>query len=126
MERKTRFRALKDDMSNPDWVYGNLIYQKGKPRIQDGEKDLFYTCLENTEGQDTGFFDKYGEAIYEGDIINSHNGQIRHGVIKFHQACFWVHSVDESGETHEELHWAHNRIALEVIGNIYDNPELLK
>ena len=91
--------------------------------------------------QFTGYKDWKGEDIYEGDIISAPNGQIKKAVIYFSQATFWYKEWDEMYEEwhHSEmgwceqygskeigiLHWSANRIALEVIGNIYEHSELM-
>ena len=79
--------------------------------------------------QFTGLRDRDGREIYEGDIIEDHNGI---GVIEFDKwACFsvvykspidligrakWFHDYSLTGE----------RESIEVIGNIYETPELLE
>ena len=49
--RTIKFRAIKDDMSDFRFVYGNLIYDhKGNPRIQeDANKPTFTTCVNGSE-----------------------------------------------------------------------------
>lgn len=58
--------------------------------------------------QYTGLEDKNGKEIWEGDITEM-------GVIEFRVGGFMVGS--------SPLNW--NSIELEIIGNIYENPELL-
>lgn len=119
--REIKFRALKDDMSDYNFVYGNLIYQEGTPRIQENNASaLFTTCTKGTVGQFTGELDKNGKEIYEGDIIKDPDGS--HGVVVWHIAAWAVKWSDGDGLT--DL-IQENSIG-EVVGNEFQHPDLLK
>lgn len=68
--------------------------------------------------QFTGLHDKNGKEIYEGDIVQfqyANFRELRKGEVKYGICEFWI--VGWEGELgHREV---------EVIGNIYENPELL-
>lgn len=76
----------------------------------------------------TGITDTTGKEIFEGDIIKTLNGQIKAAVVVFNQAAFWYKYNDEMyGEQHEEIcHWVSNRVAVEIIGNVFENEELVE
>ena len=95
------------------------IYQIG-----DFEKSLCYKVDKETIGQYTGLHDKNGKEIYEGDIVKV-----------FISGKWWIAKIiyEYSGFTidvtnNKELEFGRRGIIerfTEVIGNIYDNPELL-
>lgn len=75
--------------------------------------------------QSTGLFDRNGQEIFEGDIVD-YKG--REAVVKWHgsYASFIYRFVDELQERVSEWHplflaYYH----FEIIGNIYENEELL-
>ena len=73
--------------------------------------------------QFTGLKDKNGKEIYEGDIIcpdKNNQNEKTVGSVEWHEqlACFIVRYKDGTG-------WK-SFIEMEVIGNIYENPELLR
>ena len=135
--RKTKFRALKDDMSNCVFVYGNLIYNDNdEPRIQVDNQNLFHTCLKGTEGQFTGTKDINDNDIYEGDILgfkkeNQYSNEPL--AVKFFLGSFVVYNpnccdvcknafgcISDIGECLAISGCA------EVIGNIHENKEIFE
>lgn len=79
--------------------------------------------IPETIGQYTGLTDKNGKKIFEGDIVNiiraEENGRVEW---RKNDAAFEVVGDCLEASFLENL-YGHD---VEVIGNIYDNPELLK
>jgi uncharacterized phage protein (TIGR01671 family) len=124
-QRELKFRALKDDLPCY-FVYGNLIRNaEGLPRIQeDSAKFLFTTCLKGTEGQFTGLKDKNGKEIYEGDVLGaSPSWECQRAEVRWERGGFVKYGLYNSGWTDTQL--LDGLAHFEVIGNIYENPELL-
>ena len=72
--------------------------------------------------QSTGLFDKNDKEIFEGDIVRFHTPQLATiGVVEFdkNEACFKVRN-DFGGHYVTMFHTRY----FEVIGDIYQNPEL--
>lgn len=127
--RTIKFRGK--SCSNGDWFYGNLYdYDKdGRTHICGLERG----CLNidpNTIGQFTGLLDKNGKEIYEGDIVKTKGNW--GGVVTWNSRGYY-YIKDKYYYDNEEpdlsplgsLH-CYERKQLEIIGNIHDNPELLK
>ena len=150
MNREIKFRGISID----EWVYGMLCKvnegdtEHGEPikyKIQTDEKEYgeYVKCFitdENTIGQYTGLHDENGKEIYEGDIIEfsydvftgNFDTKVGRGTIEFIDGAFYIKPFEIEGrkvkDTDNEewfLLYTVNTDTLEVIGNIYDNPELL-
>ena len=95
------------------------IYQIG-----DFEKSLCYKVDKDTLGQYTGLHDKNGKEIYEGDIIKYRDSRGQHiEKVIFDKGCFYA-GMHWGSSTRVAPKLINTRIT-EVIGNVYDNPELL-
>lgn len=143
--RQINFRGK--DLKTGEWRYGDLeIGRKTKiVRIhtyhEDGEYCQQYIVDENTVGQFTGLQDKNGREIYEGDIVHKTETTYKMSCIgsviyKNDEAKFVLHVTDKYREYHLSFVKdfqsqdgnatvpCHNEY--EVIGNVYDDKELLK
>lgn len=73
--------------------------------------------------QFTGLYDEKGKNIYEGDIVKIYvSGIYTKGTVIFYKGAFMVE--DTCGFKHYPDKWI--LVELEIIGNIFENPELLK
>ena len=147
--RPIKFRGK--DSASGEWCHGAYIppeYTKWQtPTIFDGchrkEIDL------DTLGQCTGCRDCYGREIYEGDVLEisatdkrEQRMLILRAVVRFgehygqyctkapSESCLGYYMEFANGfpKKHyraEFLYW-HKNSKIKIIGNIYDNPELLE
>ena len=123
--REIKFRA-KEIGFEGKWRVGDLHITATKPHIHSLSNK--YLIKIETIGQFTGLYDKNGKEIYEGDIIKSSHGTIHYIVYDNDLACFKavVARYNPSGEYSTLSKGWVVQFNKEVIGNIHDNPELLK
>lgn len=115
--REILFRGKRVD--NGEWVYGDLEHNgKNIPKWVDGEE-----VIPETVWQYTGLKDKNGNKIFEGDIIKGSWNTV-FGVY-FDEDYLQYRAKEKSG-SHHEIDYYGESYRLEVIGNVYDNPELLE
>ena len=122
------------------WIYGSLfqtdtLHNVGKAKIfktatYDGTIDNNEVIL-GTVGQFTGIVDRNGVEIYEGDIIQTYDSKgksILHEVYyleneaRFATKLIGYENLNEGSLTQKWI----NELDFEVIGNIFDNKELLQ
>lgn len=133
--REILFRGKTD---KGEWVVGNLmVYYDGSASIIESSTSLntFHVIFPETVGQYTGLTDKNGEKIFEGDIVkvesdlyygeNKKERVTRIGVVVYDKKyCQFGIDIKEFSKCHTLHRWKGD--FNEVIGNIHDNPELLK
>ena len=92
-------------------------------RLEKGEHDLAETGFMPL--QYTGVKDRNGREIYEGDIIEfleNESGETWTAKIVFENLAFKALDVEDEGYEYD----FDDLTDIEVIGNIYENPEILK
>lgn len=130
MEREILFRGKRID--NGEWVEGNYsVMLSGRVTIQPIGRIITYEVLPTTVGQFTGLTDKNGKKIFEGDIVkrfNSRGQEVMRYAVKWNTDCCMFVLICEytylgEYDTDFTVYYGED---LEVIGNVHDNPELLK
>lgn len=124
MEREIVFRGKRIDSDG--WIYGDLEYNRARniARIhtydEDGEYLMQHLVEPESVGQFVGLTDKNGKEIYEGDIVRYIDcndtisiDEVRYADAGFTPVCEIARMADIEGTE------------CEVIGNRYDNPDLL-
>lgn len=144
--REILFRAKRID--NGEWVEGYYIYHikrticpigdSVKPEdeqhviMQDGFSDwnmprntVVFDIDPETVCQYTGLTDKNGKRIWENDIVRIENSMDEGiGNIEFYGGMWYVDG-EPSNSLYDIVEYD-DAAEVEVIGNIFDNPELLK
>lgn len=125
---ENRFLCRGKRIDNGEWVKGNRIDSPdGHAAISEtsGEWKL-YECIPTTICQCTGLKDKNGKLIWENDIVNCTDEECC-GYISWNEseAGFYFNILLEGGGFEEE-HIYDYQDCIEIIGNTFDNPELLE
>ena len=141
MEREIKFRAKEANTNR--WVFGDLIqYENGDTAIFEN-KMTEYGCEAtqicrrtkvqfDTIGQYTGLQDKNGKDIYEGDILmcirdrsdNKGKKYYRSVLFKHGSFCMTVPGYNCLSSLYN--HVVNGKLLWEIVGNIYDNKDLLE
>lgn len=148
--REILFRGKEDKGLKHEWVYGGIVHQTdyyGKKVnrffIIDGtttqDYDIGYEIevIPETVGQFTGLCDKKGRKIFEGDILKIYKEIDCFGIVYSppleyplnvvvkYDLCAWMWETigEEKYYIKFPEAWCHYKS--EVIGNIFDNHELL-
>ena len=143
--REILFRGKRID--NDEWVYGGILQTDNWSEISvvnDYYGSMYeppscevdsYEVIPETVGQYTGLTDKNGKKIFEGDIISIPFEKDRYpyeeNVIHYENAEVYFDTeryswyVRHSDDDLVSL-WEYDDRDIIVIGNIYDNPELLE
>lgn len=142
--REILFRGKRE--SNGGWVYG---YFFAKPILEKYFIELgneMWQVKPSTIGQYTGMTDKSGAKIFEGDIVSAKNnicGETYRFLVEFgvcggvenseHSVgfpCFFFKDVtgiiSNDYMLRKDPVYFLNAYKCEVIGNVHDNPDLLK
>jgi len=111
-QREIKFRGK--HITTNEWVYGGFSFDKfGREVIIEFKKEIAHIVDPKTVGQLTGLKDKNGKEIFEGDICNDN------GVVRFIGGRYLIMYPDGK---FEDLIGDED----EIIGNIYENKDLLK
>lgn len=137
MESRYLFRAKRIDTG--EWIVGSLLVDKQQD-IETGEqieiigiypseyKDFAKKIDPTTICQCTGLKDKNGKLIFENDIMGGHiDEDFPEDVSRFEvewSGIGWV--INQPGCTDREYISIFEKENYEVVGNIFDNPELLE
>lgn len=110
---------------NGTWVHG---YLSDKNYIYDKSLEGEFLVDENTICQYTGLTDKNGKKIFEGDILRHADETILKTVWNDRKYGFAAQCVKGSVLLKDCKWglWEFESDEVEVIGNVFDNPELLK
>lgn len=134
--REILFRG-KDSITKR-WVYGALVQQQNNPlkekafiisysnyQFGDFSEAVMHEVDPETVGQYTGFVDKNGRKIFEDDILSIYNSKAFLFAVEWNGNQY-VLKCTTNGVSDNILNVIESPEDVEVVGNIYNNPELIK
>lgn len=138
MNREIKFRGRHYPFS--EWIYGSLLRVDDNSYIVqnddvevDGHHLVFITDIpmivdKDTIGQFTGIYDSHYREVYEGDIIKREDAFGGTYIVEIRSVHDGVKFVFPHDERYYLLpsDFINGDFVFSVIGNIHDNPELIK
>jgi uncharacterized phage protein (TIGR01671 family) len=131
--REIEFRGK--DAGSDKWVFGSLlIWEDGQKEICTGERMVVsetifdkITVKRDTVGQFTGLYDKNGVKVYENDIVHYKDidSTVYIGKVSFHTKYAEFCCLGQRFGHVMPFDYEHMK-RFEVIGNVFDNPDLYK
>lgn len=142
-------KKMYKDNCKDGFIYGSLVVSHGKyyicimalcqinSLVNNGTTTMFEVILE-TVGQSTGLTDKNGTRIFEGDVVTYEDAVDNFGgdcndvflncgrveISEWDGIDFTNRETVEMADLYE--YGSETMVDCEIIGNIHDNPELLK
>ena len=134
MKREIKFRGK--CKNSGEWLYGYLFnYELSLTAVTPcinicipaSLEEVYSDCTvySDTIGQYTGLRDKDGKEIYEGDIVSIGNN-LKAVVIWFNGSFRFKDELSCKATYFEDMGVMMRDYDVCIIGNIFDNPELLK
>lgn len=127
MNREIKYRGK--TKSDGLWEFGSLLIENDKYYIY-GTDNNWWEVIPETIGQCTGLKDIKGkEMIYEGDIVKVGDDYEVYGLMasEVREVYFGYGGFRLKSKNPEYKGcWLEDGKDVEIIGNIYDNPELLE
>jgi uncharacterized phage protein (TIGR01671 family) len=125
MNREIKFRAWHKDLKKM-FKIGQITLEKGTWNFEPNDRDFIGMSIPFQPSfvlmQYTGLHDKNGKEIYEGDIVKIKYRDEDIGKVIYEHNGFSI-DVTNMNKNYGRVSFVNN--FMEVIGNIYDNPELL-
>ena len=134
--REIKFRGM---TPNGGWAYGTItvIHHTHRTHFQEIQCGTYisndiglpfaYQVRPETVSEFTGLNDKNGAEIYEGDVLKDDDNRVL--LIEWHRCGFCFKAITKTNfvYAHDIMQWFEYGLPRpEIIGNIYENPELLQ
>ncbi len=88
--------------------------------------NVMYSFDEIELMQSTGLIDKSGEEIFEGDVLLTCDGELAKVYWDDVLAGWFVNFIYETAELSEVTDLQSSRSICAIVGNVYENPELME